>query len=157
MCNNTQLVRQTMIDFYLNETYYFPQFNKSLKVIALFAYVPEHLSKIIGQFSGISSTPFICQPVECDLRFTLVNIESYTETLKNLVDKFQWNNLNFILITLNNDADLMQQFSGYAYDKLNQSKKYCLARKKYNLDVNDFYSLEDEEKVKRFVNESLAP
>ena len=128
VCNDTQLLLQTMIDFYLNETYYFPHYTKSLKVIALFAYVPQHLSKIIGQFSGVSSRPFICQPVECDARFTIINIESYTKILKDLVVNFQWNNLIFISISPNDDSDIMKEFSEYSYEQFNQSKRYCLAR-----------------------------
>ena len=160
VCNDTKLAHQAMIDFYLNETYYFPQYNKTLKVIALFAYVPEHLSKIIGQFSRVSSPFFICQPVECDSRFEIVKLETYTEILKDLAERFEWNNLNFISINTNNDKDnAMHQYFENSYHQFNESQEYCLSRKTLNLNISgNVYSLEAYEKSTiKLTNDYIIP
>ena len=150
VCQNHDRVLESMVQFFLDERFYFPRstgtehrhedsendvVRQSQKIVYLVGLVHEEFAKTIKSFVGISPTLFLCYPMGCDNRFELSTVRDYSKILLKFAYDSRWFNLAFILVRVESDAkDIYQKYFEDSYSLFREEGAFCVARKTFYID-----------------------
>ena len=143
ICNNTNLLLQTLVDLLLQEEYFFPPKlnNKTNHLVwrhsnigYIFAIVPDAMSTLIQYYFSFTDVLKVCGLQKCDPRLILRSVNDQVLIIKSLLERFEWRNVLFVNVLVKlDDYDFWDTYFNKTIDLLEESKTFCLKTKRvYN-------------------------
>ena len=142
VCNSTNELLNILVNVSLDSEYFFPVSTNTfaggswsastMNLIILLGYVTEPQSKLIMETMIFMEAPRICMPLPCDDRVAIKTPVTYSVTLMNLMDRFEWTHLKMLSVV---DREV---FPYHAYFKesvnmMKETERFCIHTKVLNM------------------------
>ena len=134
VCNNTELLIESLIDILLDEKYILPSTKKS-NIITIAAYVPQKMSKLIREIPSFIETPKVCLPSYCDKRMIPSSLESDAKWLLKILDIFKWRKVNLLSVVDGEKIFPYHKYFETTYELLKSQQRFSMTGKMINISL----------------------